>query len=76
MTTLHKKENNLLWTPKCEEIFRKIKHLFMTAPILQIADVDGDFIVCMDARKEGIEGVLLQNDYVFCYESRNLKEHE
>ena len=48
----------------------------MTAPALRIVDPDGDFIVCMDARKEGIGGVLLQNDHAIYYESWKLKEHE
>ena len=39
-------------------------------------DSDGDFIVCTDASKEGLRGVLLQNDYAICYESQKLKEHE
>ena len=30
----------------------------------------------MDARKEGLGGVLLQNYYVICYESQKLKEHD
>ena len=30
----------------------------------------------MDASKEGLRGVLLQNDYAICYESLKLKEHE
>ena len=29
-----------------------------------------------DACKEGLGGVLLQEDYVVCYESRKIKEHE
>ena len=41
----------------------------MTAPILQIEDPDGDFVVCMDALKEGLGGFLLHNDYVISYES-------
>ena len=48
----------------------------MTAPVLQIVYLDGDFIVCMDASKEGLGGVLLQNDHAICYESWKLKEHE
>ena len=48
----------------------------MTAPVLRIADSDGDFVVCTDASKEGLGGVLLQNDHAICYESRNLKENE
>jgi len=32
--------------------------------------------VCIDARKEGVEGVLMQEGKVIAYESRKLKEHE
>ena len=76
MTALQKKANKFLWTTKCEEIFQKVKDLLTTTPILWIADPDGDFVVCMDASKEGLGGVLLQNDYVICYELKKLKEHE
>ena len=48
----------------------------MTAPVLQITDPDGVFVVCMDVSKEGLGGVLLQNDHAICYESQKLKEHE
>ena len=76
MTTLKIKENKFLWTTKCEESFQKIKQFLMTAPILWMADPNGDFIVCIDASKEGLGGVLLQNDCAICYESRKLKERE
>jgi hypothetical protein len=33
-------------------------------------------VVCIDACKEGLGGVLTQNGYVIGYESKNLKEHE
>ena len=33
-------------------------------------------MVCTDACKEGIGGILTQNGHVIFYESRNLKEHE
>jgi hypothetical protein len=33
-------------------------------------------VVCIDACKEGLGGVLTQNGHVIGYESRNLKEHE
>jgi hypothetical protein len=47
-----------------------------SAPILNIVDMDENFVVCMDACKEGIGGVLTQKDHVVCYESQKLKEHE
>ena len=75
MISLQNKANQFLWTTKCEEIFQNIKQLLMTTPMLRIADLDGNFVVCMDRRKKGLEGVLLQNDYGICYESQKLKEH-
>ena len=48
----------------------------MITPVLNIADPDGDFVVCTDARKEGLRGFLLQNDHAVRYESQKLKEHE
>jgi hypothetical protein len=45
-------------------------------PILKSVDPDAYFILCIDACKEGIDGVLNQNGYVVCYESRKLKENE
>jgi hypothetical protein len=53
-----------------------LKSLLTSAPILRIVDPDADFVVCTDACKEGLSGVLGQNGHVICYESRNLKQHE
>jgi hypothetical protein len=33
-------------------------------------------VVCIDACKEGLGGVLSQNGFVICYESKKLKENE
>ena len=69
MTTLQKKANKFLWTTKREEIFQKLKHILMTTLILEIMDLNGYFVVCTDANKEGLGGVLLHNDHAICYES-------
>jgi hypothetical protein len=50
--------------------------LLTSAPILRIVDPDTDFVVWMDAYKEGLGGVPSQNGHVVCYKSRNLKENE
>jgi hypothetical protein len=60
----------------CENSFQHLKKLLTTTPILRIEDTNEDFIVCTDACKQGLGGVLTQNGFVICYESRNLKEHE
>ena len=53
-----------------------MKQLLTSSPKLRIVDPNEDFIVCKDAFKEGLSGVLAQNGFVICYESRKLKEHE
>ena len=44
--------------------------------MLKIADPDKEFIVCTDACKRELGGVLMQEGHVICYESRKLNEHE
>jgi hypothetical protein len=44
--------------------------------VLKIVDPNESFVVCIDACKEGIGGVLMQNGHVIGYESKNIKEHE
>ena len=41
----------------------------MTTPILKIVDPNKDFVVCTDASKEGLGGVLTQESHVIWYES-------
>jgi hypothetical protein len=53
-----------------------LKQLLTSAPILKIADPNKDYVVCTDACKEGLGGVLNQEGFVVCYEYRKLKEHE
>jgi hypothetical protein len=53
-----------------------LKELPTSAPILNIADPNGSFVVCIDACKERLGGVLTQNGHVIGYEFIKLKEHE
>jgi hypothetical protein len=45
-------------------------------PILKVADLDKDFIVCVDASKDELGGVLTQEGHTIFYESWKLKEHK
>jgi hypothetical protein len=76
ITSLQKKGVKFQWTLDCEKSFQQLKQLLTSSPILRIADPNEDFIVCIDAYKEGLGGVLSQNGFVICYESRKLKEYE
>ena len=64
------------WIEECERSFQQLKKLLTSTPILRIADPNEDIVVCIDACKEGLGGVLSQNGFVIYYESKKLKENE
>jgi hypothetical protein len=76
VTSLQNKGVKFKWSLECEKSFQHLKQLLTSAPILRIIDPNEDFIVCIDACKEVLVGVLSHNGYVVCYESRKLKENE
>jgi hypothetical protein len=76
ITSLQRKERNFHWTEECESSFQQLKQLLTNAPILKIADPNMNFMVCTDACKEGLGGVLGQEGFSICYESRKMKENE
>jgi hypothetical protein len=69
ITTLQKKGTKFTWTQKCEERFQTLKHLPTHALVLKIVDPEADFLVCTNAYKEGLGGVLMQGGSVVYYES-------
>jgi hypothetical protein len=76
ITALQKKGVKFIWTSECEERFQELKYLLTHEPMLKIAYPDKDFLVCIDAYKEGLKGVFMQEGRVIFYESRKLNEHE
>jgi hypothetical protein len=76
ITELQKKNKKFEWKEKGAEAFRRLKELLTTAPILKVPDMDADFLVCTDASKEGLGGVLMQDGGVIAYISRKLRRHE
>jgi hypothetical protein len=76
ITSLQKKGIKFEWTFECEENFNLLKELLTSAPVLNIIDPNESFVVCTNACKEGLGGVLTQNGHVIGYESRKIKEHE
>jgi hypothetical protein len=60
---------------KYEENFHHLKDLLTRTPILKVIYPDEDFVVCTEACKKGLSGVLTQNGHIICYESRKLKEY-
>eukprot|EP00253_Pinus_taeda_P001790 PITA_01790 len=76
ITSLQKKGKTFNWTVECQRNFDQLKHLLTIAPILSIADPNKDYVVCTYTSKEGVGGVLMQEDKVVAYESRKLKEYK
>ena len=69
ITSLQNKETKFIWNEKCEFNFKRLKKLLTKAHVLKVADMDKYFAVCTDACKEGLGGVLLQDDHVITCES-------
>jgi len=76
MTKLLQKDTRYKWTDECEEAFQELKERLTTAPILTLP-IDGeDYDVYSDASLNGLGCVLMQNNKVIAYASRQLKIHE
>jgi hypothetical protein len=58
ITSLQRKEKKFQWKKECEKRFQQLKQLLTSAPILRIVDLNEGFVVCIDACKEGLGGVL------------------
>ena len=59
ITSLQNKGVKFEWTYKCEDNFQRLKEMLTSAPMLKIVDPEGNFVVCIDACKQGIGGVLM-----------------
>ena len=59
-----------------KEAFQELKKRLMNAHILALPTSDKDFVVYSDASENGLGCVLLQDDRVIAYASRQLKTHE
>ena len=61
---LQKKGVKFIWTSKCEERFQELKYLLTHAPVLNIVDLNNNFLMCTYAYKEGLKGDLMQEGRV------------
>ena len=64
------------WGDKQESSFQLLKQKLSTAPILSLPEGTEGFVVYCDASHQGLGCVLMQNDKVIAYASRQLKTHE
>jgi hypothetical protein len=76
VTELLKKERKYVWSDTCDEVFKSLKKLLTTSPMLAQPDTDKPFDVYYDASGTGLGGVLMQEGQVISYSSRQLRRHE
>lgn len=79
-TSLLKKGAKFSWDSKCEDAFRAIKNVLISAPILTCPNFEHEFILQTDASAYGVGAVLYQvydgREHVICYVSRTLSRQE
>jgi hypothetical protein len=76
LTNLTEKSHVWAWTGKCQDAFKKLKHLLTEAPLLSTPDECKTYRVVTDASDIGLGGVLLQKGHPIAYESRKLNSDE
>ncbi|GJU99726.1 putative reverse transcriptase domain-containing protein [Tanacetum coccineum] len=76
MTKLTQKKVAFEWGDKQEAAFQTLKDKLCSAPILALPQGAENFIVYCDASHKGLGAILMQNEKVIAYASRQLKIHE
>ncbi|GKF63305.1 putative reverse transcriptase domain-containing protein [Tanacetum coccineum] len=76
MTKLTQKTVKFDWGDKQEAAFQLLKEKLCNAPILALPEGAENFIVYCDASHKGLGAVLMKNEKVIAYASRQLKIHE
>ncbi|XP_073153748.1 uncharacterized protein [Henckelia pumila] len=73
LTSLTRKGVKFVWSEQCEKSFAELKERLISAPVLAIPKGTGLFVVYTDASKSGLGAVLMHDDKVIAYASRQLK---
>jgi hypothetical protein len=76
MTELLEKDKKFKWTPACETSFQELKKRLTVAPVLVMPDMEKSFSIYCDASGQGLGCVLMQDDHVVAYASRQQRKHE
>nr|GEW38870.1 putative reverse transcriptase domain-containing protein [Tanacetum cinerariifolium] len=76
MTKLTQKNVKFDWGEKEEAAFQLIKQKLCGAPILALPKGSENFIIYCDVSHKGLGAVLMKNEKVIAYASRQLKVHE
>ncbi|KAG8483113.1 hypothetical protein CXB51_022029 [Gossypium anomalum] len=76
LTKLLQKDVKFEWSDKCQKRFNQLKALLTEAPVLVQPESGKEFVIYSDASLNGLGYILMQEDKVITYASRQLKPHE
>ena len=76
LTKLTRKDVKYDWVDACQQSVKELKGRLTSAPVLALPNGRDGFVVYSDASRQGLGCVLMQNDRVIAYASRQLKKHE
>ena len=76
LNRLTRKEEPFLWSEACQQSFDELKGRLTLAPVITLPSGQDAFAVYCDVSRQGLGCVLMQNDKVITYASRQLKKHE
>ena len=76
LTNLLKKTTKFEWSNKCEKAFQKLKRRLTTAPVLTLSEEGKEYTIYSDASKNGFGCVLMLDDKVIAYASRQVKPYD
>ena len=76
LTKLIRKDVKYDSVDACQQSFEELKGRLTLAPVLAFPNGRDGFVVYSDASRQGLGCVLMQNDRVIAYASRQLKKHE
>ena len=76
LTKLTRKDAKYDWVDSCQQSFEELKHILTSPPVLALPNGRDAFVIYSDASRLGLSCVLIQNDRVIVYASRQLKKHE
>lgn len=76
LTRLTGKEVKFEWTKACEDGFKQLKETLTRAPVLVLPKPGMPFVAYTDASGVGVGCVLMQDERVIAYASRQLRKYE
>ena len=75
LTKLTRKDVKYDWVDACQQSFEELKGRLTSTPVLALPNGKDGFVVYSDASRQVLGCVLMQNDRVIAYASRELKKH-